>query len=111
VGTGSYAEAPNGLQANGIFLSTGVFGSGSQPFSGTGSPTLGSDTFNGTTFDRVNHMVTTSILGAGINNPCDPNPPGQGGCPAAAVPESSTFFLLGTGLIGLIGYARKNKAA
>jgi len=58
---------PHGLQSNGIFLATALFGSPSAPTPGYGSPQLSSDTVNGQNYTSVNHVVTTTIAGC-INN-------------------------------------------
>ncbi|WP_299067948.1 hypothetical protein, partial [Accumulibacter sp.] len=48
VGTTSYAEVPHGLQPNGVFLATAVFGFDSEPQPILGpSPDLASETFAG----------------------------------------------------------------
>ncbi|MEM6468299.1 MAG: putative Ig domain-containing protein [Planctomycetota bacterium] len=65
--TASYAEVPNGLQQNGIFLSTAIFGSPGEPWSGSDSAVLEAADFNGVTYQQVNHLVTTSIVGGGID--------------------------------------------
>ena len=73
VGTTTYSEVPNGMQPNGQFLSTAVFGLGVANNCCTGQsgfvPDLPSATFNGITYANVNHIVTTNIRGAGINPP------------------------------------------
>ena len=92
VGTTSYSEMPHGLQPNGDFLATALFGSPSTvlpyPDETTGllSPTLGSDTFNGVTYPMVNHVVTTDIPGGGIDS----------------VPEPAGLMVLGVGLGALV---------
>lgn len=50
VGTTTYSEVPHGLQPNGIFLATALFGSPSTPTFGYGSPILPGDTFLGVTY-------------------------------------------------------------
>ncbi|QUY45864.1 putative Ig domain-containing protein [Acaryochloris marina] len=65
--TTTYSEIPNGEQPNGRFLSTSVFGSPSVPLRGFGSPPLPNDTFNGVEFANVNHLITSTIPGAGID--------------------------------------------
>lgn len=95
VGTTTYSEVPNGLQPNGIFMATAVFGSPSAilgGYEGISTP-LGSDTFGGVTYQSVNHLVTTNIAGAGLNG----------------TPEPGTLVLLGAGL-GLIGLRRFRRA-
>lgn len=86
VGTTSYAEVPHGLQPNGVFLATAVFGFDSepQPFYGP-SPDLASETFAGVTYASVNHLVTTNIKGGGI----DP------------IPEPATLLTFAAGLLAL----------
>ena len=99
VGTTTYAEVPHGLQPNGLFLGTAVFGQGTPLPQYGESPPLDSEIFDGTMFDSVNHLVTTTISGASI----DPNP--------TSTPEPST--LLGLGTLALAGGAllrRKRKA-
>jgi hypothetical protein len=64
-------DAPHGFQPNGQYLSTALFGTGGQPFN-LSDPPLQSDTFNGTTFALVNHMITTTIPGAGIDPILEP---------------------------------------
>ena len=65
--TTSYAELPHGLQSNGVFLETVVFGSPSTVIFAATSPELEPDTFGGQTFENVNHIVTTSIVGGGVD--------------------------------------------
>ena len=67
--TFTYSEVPHGLQPNGIFLATALFGSPSTPTAGFGSAPLASDTFDGVTYLSVNHIITTDIPGGGIDNP------------------------------------------
>ena len=74
VGTTTYAEVPHGSQANGLFLSTAVFGAGT-PYLSFGSPTLPDEEFNGTIYPNVNHLVTTNLPGGGIDPPPVPIPP------------------------------------
>jgi hypothetical protein len=99
VGTTTYSEVPNGLQPNGSFLATALFGFDSLPLPGFGpSPPLGSATFNGMAYSSVNHIVTTNIAGAGI----DPIP--------TPVPEPETYALLIAGL-GVLGAAVRRRNA
>ena len=88
VGTTTYSEVPNGLQPNGFFLGTALFGSVSGPTPGFGSPLLSSDTLNGITYGSVNHLITTNIAGGAINTP---------------IPEPGTWLIccLGLGLASL----------
>jgi hypothetical protein len=88
VGTTTYSEVPNGLQPDGIFLATSVFGSPSAILNGyqSISTPLGPDTFGGVTYQSVNHLVTTNIAGAAINS---------------QTPEPGTWLLLSAGL-GLV---------
>ncbi len=67
--TTSYSELPHGSQPNGVFLATAVFGSPSSIYPGfsASSPPLEPDTFDGQAFNSVNHIVTTSIPGGGID--------------------------------------------
>ena len=67
--TFTYSEVPHGLQPNGIFLATALFGSPSAPTTGFGSDPLASDTFDGVTYPSVNHVITTDIPGGGIPVP------------------------------------------
>jgi len=70
VGTTTYSEVPNGLQPNGLFLGTAVFGSGT-PLQGYTSyvvPNLAPQNFDGITYQAVNHVVTATIAGATIDN-------------------------------------------
>lgn len=99
-GTTTYSEVPNGLQPNGSFLSTAVFGFNStlNLCCGPVAP-LGSATFNGITYQNVNHVVTTNIAGAGIDVP-----------PVTAVPEPETYAMLLAGL-GLLGAAARRRRA
>ena len=95
VGTTTYSEVPNGLQPNGSFLSTALFGFNSVPLPQFGpSPPLGSASFNGTVYQSVNHIVTTNIPGAGI-------PP---------IPEPETYALFAAGL-GLMAALSRRRAA
>ena len=97
VGTTTYSEVPNGLQPNGTFLSTALFGFNSIPLPAFGpSPPLGSATFDGVTYASVNHIVTTNIAGAGID-------------PIPAVPEPETYALLVAGLGALTVAARRRR--
>jgi PEP-CTERM motif len=97
VGTATYSEVPNGLQGNGIFLSTVVFGRGIQNFCcGDPGPELGNATFDGILYDHVNHVVTTSIAGAGID-------------PIPGVPEPATWALMLAGF-GIVGAAARRRA-
>lgn len=99
VGTTTYSEIPNGLQPNGSFLATALFGFDSVPLLGFGpSPPLGDATFNGIVYHSVNHVVTTNIAGAGI----DPMP---------MIPEPSTYALLLAGLASLSYAARRRTPA
>ncbi len=97
VGTTTYSEVPNGLQPNGSFLSTALFGFNSVPVAGFGSPPLLSATFNGLSYANVNHVVTTNIAGAGIDPPVSP------------VPEPETYAMLVAGL-ALLDFARRRRA-
>ena len=93
VGTTTYSEVPNGLQPNGSFLSTALFGFNSTPLPAFGSaPPLGDAIFNGILYSSVNHDVTTNILGGGINSP---------------IPEPETYALLLAGLGVLTVVARR----
>ncbi|NEZ66600.1 tandem-95 repeat protein [Leptolyngbyaceae cyanobacterium CCMR0082] len=65
--TTTYSEVPNGLQPNGIYLSTSVFGSPSNPLPGFNSPILPNDTFNGVEYPNVNHLITSTLPGGGID--------------------------------------------
>ena len=94
VGTTTYSELPHGLQPNGIFLTTAVFGSPSSPTSGYGSPDLSSDVFNGITYDHVNHLITTNIPGGGINT----------------APEPASIVLLIGGLAGIAIRSRRRRS-
>jgi len=103
VGTTTYSEMPNGLQPNGIFMATAVFGIGAvNNCCGVPVPALGSDTFNGITHQSVNHVVTTNIPGAGINPPPPP--------PTGAVPEPATWAMMIMGF-GAIGGALRRRPA
>jgi hypothetical protein len=96
VGTTTYSEVPNGLQPNGSFLSTAVFGFNSTVNTCCGAVApLGSATFNGVLYNNVNHVVTTNIAGAGINPP------------VAAIPEPETYALFVAGLAALGFQARR----
>jgi len=96
VGTTTYVEIPNGLQPNGVFLSTALFGFNSVPLPQFGpSPDLADATFSGTLYHSVNHLVTTNISGAGIN---------------PAIPEPSTYAMLLAGLAALGWVARRKPA-
>ena len=99
VGTTTYSEVPNGLQPNGSFLSTAVFGFNStlNLCCGPVAP-LGSATFNGLSYANVNHVVTTNIAGAGINPP-----------PVGVVPEPETYAMLVAGL-GLLSVVARRRA-
>lgn len=88
VGTTTYSEVPNGLQPNGIFLGTAIFGQGF-PHPGFGSPPLPGQVFDGVFYPNVNHLVTTNIFGATI----DPIPPG--------VPEPGILVLIAVAYFAL----------
>ena len=90
VGTTTYSEVPNGLQPNGLFLGTAVFGQGIplQGYTPYTVPDLGSQVFDGTLYDDVNHLITTTIEGASI----DHNP---------APDSGTTLGLLSLGLASL----------
>jgi len=96
--TTTYSEVPSGLQPNGIFLVTALFGSPSSPTPGYGSPPLPSDTFNGVTYPNVNHIITTDIPGGGIDTP---------------VPEPCTLltFVMGFGFLRLSRRVFRNNSA
>jgi hypothetical protein len=88
--TTTYSEIPNGLQPNGLFLGTAIFGNGT-PLNGYTPytvPPLPSAVFNGVTYLDVNHLVTTTINGASINNAPD---------------AGSTAALFGMALASLLG--------
>jgi hypothetical protein len=93
VGTTTYSEIPNGLQPNGVFLETSIFGSGT-PYPGYGSPPLPDASFNGVSYPNVNHLVTTNIAGGGING----------------TPEPATWSMLILGL-GMAGAALRRRWA
>lgn len=96
VGTTTYSEVPNGPQPNGVFLTTAVFGFNSVPLPQYGpSPALPSATFNGITYDSVNHIVTTNIAGAGIDKPPVPEP------------ASLALMLAGLGVIAAVAKRRR----
>ena len=67
--TFTYSELPHGLQPNGTFLATALFGSPSSPTDPFGSPPLASDTFDGVAYPSVNHIITTDIPGGGVGTP------------------------------------------
>jgi hypothetical protein len=70
VGTTTYSEVPNGLQPNGLFLGTAVFGEGTALQGGWGPvPDLPDAVFNGVTYPSVNHLITTTIPGGSIDHP------------------------------------------
>jgi hypothetical protein len=95
VGTTTYSEVPNGLQPNGSFLATAIFGFDSTPLPQFGpSPDLADATFNGVLYHSVNHIVTTNIAGGGIN----------------PVPEPETYALMLGGLAAL-GWAARRRAS
>ena len=96
VGTTTYSEVPNGLQPNGVFLSTAIFGFNSVPLPFYGpSPDLPSATFDGIVYASVNHLVTTNINGGGIDPP---------------IPEPATYALMGAGL-ALVGVLARRRRA
>ena len=95
VGTTTYSEIPNGLQPNGVYLSTAIFGFNSVPLPAYGaSPALPSATFDGIVYASVNHLVTTNIAGGGIDPP---------------IPEPGTYALMGLGLAAL-GVATRRRS-
>jgi hypothetical protein len=73
IGTTTYAEVPHGQQGNGIYLSTAIFGEGTQLAPYPSDP-LEDDTFNNVLYQNVNHLVTTNLPGAGIDPPPVPIP-------------------------------------
>ena len=73
IGTTTYAEVPHGQQGNGIYLSTAIFGEGTQLAPYPSDP-LEDDTFNNVLYQNVNHLVTTNLPGAGIDLPPVPIP-------------------------------------
>jgi len=92
VGTTTYSEVPNGLQPNGLFLGTAVFGSGTalQGYTPTPVPDLPAQVFEGVTYEHVNHLVTTTIPGASIDKP---------------VPDGgTTFVLFGLSFLAVLAY-------
>jgi hypothetical protein len=91
--TTTYSEIPHGLQPNGTFLATALFGSPSSPTTGFGSPPLPGDNFGGVAYPNVNHLVTTNIPGGGIDNP---------------VPEPASFLIFASGLF-LFGLYRSRR--
>jgi hypothetical protein len=94
VGTTTYSEVPNGLQLNGSFLSTALFGFNSIPLPAFGpAPPLGDATFDGVLYHSVNHIVTTNIVGAGIN-------------PAIPEPETYAMLLAGLGVLTMVARRR-----
>ena len=102
VGTTTYSEVPNGLQPNGDFLVTVLFGSPSGannccvgPSGSDPVPVLGPAVFNGITYEMVNHIITTNIPNAGI----DPTP---------GVPEPATLLTLGAALGLVLRRRRRN---
>jgi hypothetical protein len=101
VGTTTYSEVAHGLQGNGVYLSTVVFGQGFENHccGGTFGP-LESATFDGITYQNVNHLVTTNIPGGGID--ANPNP--------NAVPEPASWALMIAGF-GLVGGAMRRRTA
>lgn len=103
VGTTTYSEVANGLQGNGIFLSTAVFGQGVENHccGGGNFGPLGDATFDGVLYRNVNHLVTTNIPGAGI----DPVPPVPGG-----VPEPASWAMMLIGFLAVGSALRRRKA-
>src|SRR5258705_560386 len=55
--TFTYSEVPHGLQPNGTFLATALFGSPSSPTPGFDSAPLEIDTRAGVTYALVNHVI------------------------------------------------------
>lgn len=64
--TYTQAEVPNGRQPNGRFLSTAVFGANIAS-AGFGSLPLGPATFEGVRYEAVEHLITTTIPGGGLD--------------------------------------------
>jgi len=99
VGTTTYSEVPNGLQPNGVFLSTALFGFDSLPLPVFGpSPDLPGATFDGITYSSVNHVITTNIGGGGIDPPPIPEP------------QTHALMLVGLGFMSLMLVRRRSQA-
>src|SRR5262249_33939554 len=65
--TGSYLDLPHGQQPDGLYFSTAIFSASTFPIGGFGSPPLSDETFNGVDYPEVDHLVTASFPGAGID--------------------------------------------
>ena len=70
ISTGTYSDLPHGLQPNGIYLDTLVFGSPTTVYTIVlYDPTPPApDTLGGVAYPAVDHVITTSIPGLGTNS-------------------------------------------